>query len=92
MMPFFGRPAPIPLGPAAIAVRLGTPLLPVCVFRLADDTYSVEATAPVIAQSTGDPRVDEVRVTQELLRHIEGFIRRHPDQWHVPHRMWEGSP
>src|SRR5438552_7421971 len=81
MMPFFGRLAPIPLGPAAIAVRLGTPLLPVCVFRLADDTYSAEAAAPVIAQSTGDARVDEVRVTQQLLRHIEGFIRRHPDQW-----------
>jgi KDO2-lipid IV(A) lauroyltransferase len=92
MMPFFGRPAPIPLGPAAIAVRLGTPLLPVCVFRLADDTYSAEAAAPVIGRSTGDARADEVRVTQELLRHIEGFIRRHPDQWHVPHRIWEGSP
>src|SRR4030081_3677813 len=28
---FFGRPAPIPEGPAAIALRKGTPLLPVCV-------------------------------------------------------------
>jgi lauroyl/myristoyl acyltransferase len=92
MMPFFGRPAPIPLGPAAIAVRLGTPLLPVCVFRLADDTYTAEAAAPVIGQSTGDTKADEVRVTQELLRHIEGFIRKHPDQWHVPHKIWEGSP
>jgi KDO2-lipid IV(A) lauroyltransferase len=92
MMPFFGRPAPIPLGPAAIALRLGTPLLPVCVYRLADDTYGGEATPPVIATSTGDARADEVRVTQELLRRIEGFIRKHPDQWHVPHRIWEGSP
>src|SRR5467141_557062 len=92
MMPFFGRPAPIPLGPAALSVRLGTPLLPVCVFRLADDTYSAEAAAPVIGRSTGDARADEMRVTQELLGHIEGFIRRHPDQWHVPHRIWEGSP
>src|SRR5947207_15951591 len=39
MMPFFGKPAPIPLGPAAIALRLGTPLFPVCVYRLPDDTY-----------------------------------------------------
>ena len=92
MMPFFGRPAPIPLGPAAIALRLGTPLLPVCVYRLDDDTYGGEATPPVIATSTGHPRADEVRVTQELLRRIEGFIRKHPDQWHVPHRIWEGSP
>src|SRR5207244_8796199 len=50
MMPFFGCPAPIPLGPAAIAVRLGTPLLPVFVFRLADDAYSAEAAPPVIGR------------------------------------------
>ncbi len=92
MMPFFGRPAPIPLGPAAIALRLGTPLLPVCVYRMPDDTYRAEGAQPVIAHSTGDVRADEVRVTQELLRRIEEFIRRHPEQWHVPHRIWEGSP
>jgi len=92
MMPFFGRPAPIPLGPAALSLRLGTPLLPVCVFRLPDDTYDVEGAPPVFANSTGDSKADEVRVTQELLMNIEGFIRRHPEQWHVPHRIWEGSP
>jgi lauroyl/myristoyl acyltransferase len=91
-MPFFGRPARIPMGPAAIALRLGTPLLPACVYRLPDDTYRAEVAPPVIAKPTGDPRADEVRVTQELLRHIEGFIQRHPEQWHVPHRIWEGAP
>lgn len=92
LMPFFGRSAPIPMGPAAIALRMGTPLLPACVYRLPDDTYRVEVAPPVIARPTEDPRADEVRVTQELLRHIEGFIRRHPEQWHVPHRIWEGAP
>ena len=92
VMPFFGRPAPIPLGPAALSLRLGTPLLPVCVYRLPDDTYQAEATPPVMAKSTGDSKADEVRVTRELLSRIEAFIRRHPEQWHVPHRIWEGSP
>ena len=92
VMPFFGRPAPIPLGPAAIALRLGTPLLPVCVYRLPDDTYKAEGAPLVIARPTGDARTDEVRMTQELLGHIEGFIRKHPEQWHVPHQIWEGSP
>jgi KDO2-lipid IV(A) lauroyltransferase len=90
-MEFFGRPAPIPLGTAAIALKLGTPLLPVCVYRLPDDTFMAEAAPHVLAESTGDKRADEIRVTQELLRHIEGFIRRHPEQWHVPHRIWQGS-
>jgi lauroyl/myristoyl acyltransferase len=91
-MPFFGRQAPIPLGTAAIALKLGTPLLPVCVYRLPDDSYMAEAAPMVVAESTGNKRADEIRVTQELLRHIEGFIRRHPEQWHVPHRIWAGSP
>jgi lauroyl/myristoyl acyltransferase len=92
MMPFFGRPAPIPLGPASIALRLGTPLLPAYVYRLPDDTYVAQGFPPVIATSTGDTRADEIRITQELVRNIETFIRRHPDQWHVPHKIWEGSP
>jgi lauroyl/myristoyl acyltransferase len=92
LMPFFGRPAPIPLGTAAIALRLGTPLLPVCVYRLPDDTYMAEAAPPVLANSTGDRRADEVRITLQLIRHIEGFIRNHPEQWHVPHRIWPDSP
>ena len=91
-MPFFGRPAPIPLGTAAIALKMGTPLLPVCVYRLPDDSYMAEAAPMVLAESTGNKKADEIRVTQELLRHIEGFIRRHPEQWHVPHRIWAGSP
>jgi lauroyl/myristoyl acyltransferase len=92
LMPFFGQPAPIPLGTAALALRLGTPLLPVCVYRLPDDTYMAEAAPMVAAHSTGDKKADEVRITQELLRHIEGFIRSHPEHWHVPHRIWSGSP
>jgi len=92
VMPFFGKPAPIPLGPAAIAVRHGVPILPACVYRLPDDSYVAEAGPLILAKPTGDRLADEARVTQEVLRHIEGFIQRHPEQWHVPHRIWEGSP
>jgi lauroyl/myristoyl acyltransferase len=92
VMPFFGRPAPIPLGPAAIALRLGTPLLPVCVYRLPDDTYIAEGAPLIYAESTGDSRADQVRATERVLRRIEQFIQAHPEQWHVPHRIWAGSP
>src|SRR2546428_13404595 len=91
LMPFFGKLATIPLGPASIALRLGTPLLPVCVYRLPGDTYVAEAAPLVYAKSTGNPRADQVKATQDLLRHIERFIQQHPDQWHVPHRIWPGS-
>lgn len=92
LMPFFGKLAPIPLGPAAIALRVGTPILPVCVYRLPDDTYMAEAGPVVTAKSTGNPRADQVRATQQVLSQLESFIRAHPEQWHVPHRIWTGSP
>src|SRR5215472_6654015 len=92
LMPFFGKLAPIPLGPAAIALRVGTPILPVCTYRLPDDTFQVECAPPVVARSTGNVRADQVRTTEQVLRSIEEFIRRHPEDWHVPHRIWSGAP
>ena len=92
VMPFFGKPAPIPLGPAAIALRLGTPLFPVCVYRLPDDSYMAEGAPLVYAKSTGDARADQVRATEQVVRQIERFIQQHPEQWHVPHRIWPDSP
>jgi KDO2-lipid IV(A) lauroyltransferase len=92
LMPFFGKLAPIPLGPAAIALRLGTPLFPVFVYRLPDDTYMAEGAPLVQAVSTGNPRADQVRATEGVLRHMERFIQQHPEQWHVPHKIWSGGP
>src|ERR1051326_2795737 len=67
LMPFFGKLAPIPLGPAAIAVRTGTPLLPVCVYRLRDDTYMAEGRPMIRVESTGDDRNDQIRATEQLI-------------------------
>ena len=92
LMPFFGKLAPIPLGPAAIALRLGTPIFPVCVYRLPDDTYMAEGAPLVHAVSSGNARADQVSATEQVLRQMERFIEAHPEQWHVPHRIWSGGP
>jgi KDO2-lipid IV(A) lauroyltransferase len=85
---FFGHPAPIPDGPAAIALRKGTPLLPVAVYRLPDDTFQAVGYPPIFAEPTGDRAADVRRVTSQLVRRLEELIRAHPDQWHMPHRIW----
>jgi phosphatidylinositol dimannoside acyltransferase len=91
LVDFFGRPARIPEGPASIALRRGTPLLPVCVYRLPDDTFQAIGYPPIFAEPTGDIRADIKRVTEELVRAMERMIREHPDQWHLPHRIWQGG-
>jgi KDO2-lipid IV(A) lauroyltransferase len=80
------------MGPAALALRHGVPIFPVCVYRMPDDSYQVEGRPLIVGRPTGDQKADEARVTRELLAHIEDFIRNHPEQWHVPHRIWEGGP
>ena len=91
LIDFFGRPAHIPEGPAAIALRKGTPILPVCVYRLPDDSYQAVGYPPIFAEPTGDRERDVRQVMQKLVAHLEEIIRAHPDQWHMPHRVWEGS-
>lgn len=88
---FFGRRARIPTGPAALALRHGTPLLPVTVFRLPDDTYQAIGYEPIIAQPSGDRKADERRLTGQLVKRMEQVIREHPEQWHLPHQVFEDA-
>src|SRR5438093_12406276 len=68
LMPFFGKLAPIPLGPAAIALRLGTPLFPVCVYRMPDDTFLAEGTPLIYPKATGNARAAQGRAPEPLPR------------------------
>ena len=87
-MEFLGRTARIPTGPAALSLRHGVPLLAVCVWRLPDDSYQAFGMPPVLAEPTGDRDADIRRVNAQLLRRLEEFIRAHPEQWHLPHRIF----
>ena len=88
VVPFFGRPARIPTGPAAIALRMGTPILPVCAYRLPDDRYHGVGLAPIFAEPTGDRAADIRRITLQCVVQLESCIRAHPEQWHMPHTIW----
>lgn len=86
---FFGRRARIPDGIATIALHRGVPLLPVCVYRLPDDTYRGVGYPPIFVQPTGDDKADVRRITQLMVRCMEQMIREHPEHWHLPHRIFD---
>jgi phosphatidylinositol dimannoside acyltransferase len=86
---FFGHRVRIPDGVASIALHRGVPIIPVCVYRLPDDTYQGVGYPPIFAQPTGDDKADVRRVTQLMVRCMEQMIREHPDQWHLPHRIFD---
>ncbi|HVD00091.1 MAG TPA: hypothetical protein VNG93_02945 [Candidatus Dormibacteraeota bacterium] len=87
---FFGAPAPIPTGPASIALRRSVPIIPFSARRLPDGRCLGEAGEPILPHQTGGDLATEVsQLTARVLRLLEARIRAHPDQWHVLHSIWE---
>lgn len=84
-VPFFGRPALTPVGPARLAVRTGAPV--VCIFdeRLADGRHVIRIHPPI----TDD---DPIALTARITAIIEEEIRRRPQQWVWFHDRWRERP
>lgn len=84
---FFGERTQLPAGPATIALRTGSPLVPVAVY-FDGDKHFADARPAVPAVREGKFRDDVTRVTQLLANEFERFIRAAPEQWHVLQPGW----
>jgi phosphatidylinositol dimannoside acyltransferase len=86
-IPFFGRPAPIPLGVVELAIRSGAAIVPVVLRRTG---WGVEGV--VFAEKLYDPDAprehEAARIAREILATFEEVIRADPDQWHVLDPVW----
>jgi KDO2-lipid IV(A) lauroyltransferase len=76
---FFGRPAIVPGGPAAIALKTGAPLLPACQFATQPGRYHIHLDPP-LAQTTGETKEG---LMQRVVDRFEDFIKERPDQWYA---------
>lgn len=91
-VPFFGRLAYTPTGPAAFALRTGAVV--VCGFLVREGAlhHRIVVEGPIELIRTGDPERDAVANTARLTELIERHIRAHPDQWVWFHRRWRRQP
>jgi KDO2-lipid IV(A) lauroyltransferase len=90
MVPFFGEPAPIPVGVVDIAMRSGAAIVPIILHRNGHRVFAI--VHPEIPYDPDAPRDAEVRrVSREVLALFESAIREHPDQWHVLDPIWRGQ-
>lgn len=90
-MPFFGRPAQLPAGPAAIALKTGAPIVPVWVERRPDNHYVAHVEAPLEVSRTGNPSEDVQITTGHIVEFFERIVRQAPDQWLVFLPVWRGE-
>lgn len=87
-IPFFGLPAPTPIGPAKLAIRTGAYVVSAFIERRADGMQIVRFHEPR-GVSRGD---DPIALTTALTRDIEEQIRRAPEQWVWFHERWRERP
>jgi KDO2-lipid IV(A) lauroyltransferase len=81
-VPFFGRPAYTPVGPAEFALRHRFAVVPAFTERGSDGSHLARFHPSL--DLPGDP----VRATEIMTREVERQVRRVPGQWVWIHRRW----
>ncbi len=87
-VPFFGVPASTSKGLAIIALRTGTPVVPVFLRREPDGRHRMEVGVPLAPPPDGDVAT----YTATFNAAIEAAIRRAPEQWFWMHARWRTRP
>lgn len=83
-VPFFGKLASTPRGPAVFHLRTGSPLIFAHSIRLPGDRYRIRLT-PVNTHGLDDADT----VTAHLTTMLEQAVRETPEQWLWMHRRWK---
>ncbi len=90
-VPFFGRPAYTPLGPAALSLMTGAPIVP-CFMLPEGRTFRLIIEPPLLAPDEKDRAQALRHLTEAWSARIEAQIRRFPDHWVWMHRRWKTQP
>ncbi|MDD4910174.1 MAG: lysophospholipid acyltransferase family protein [Candidatus Omnitrophica bacterium] len=85
---FFGRTAIIPRGPAMLAFKANTPIIPGFITVQKDGKFNLRFEEPILPVATGNEEKDVVELAKRCLRIIEGYIRRYPEQWFMFRQFW----
>lgn len=85
---FFGSPARMPAGPAALALDTGAALVPITLTYPNDRDLRIHAHPAVDAPAAGD-RAERIRtMTQRLADVFAAAIAAQPHDWHMLQRVW----
>lgn len=84
----FGERTTLPGGPATLALRARSALLPAAVYFTGRDGHLGVVRSPLELDRRGTLREDVTRITQDLAGELELLIRRAPEQWHLLQPNW----
>ncbi|NOZ56080.1 MAG: lysophospholipid acyltransferase family protein [Calditrichaeota bacterium] len=90
-VPFFGRPASTPKGPAVFHLKTGSPLIFLASVRLGPGRHRVYCERLEV-ETDGQASDENVHtVTAAITSRLEHWVRRYPDHWFWMHRRWKSS-
>lgn len=90
--PFFNKPACTNKSLAMIALRSGSPVVPISNVRGPDGRYTIMFEPEVPIVRTGDMERDCAENTARFNEVIERQVRLHPEQWLWLHERWRTRP
>jgi KDO2-lipid IV(A) lauroyltransferase len=91
-VPFFGRLASTSRSAATLALRTGTPILPLFIRREPDGTHRITVEAPIVPPAGATTEAGIVALTGRCTQVIEEAIRQAPEQWLWMHARWRTRP
>ncbi len=81
-VPFFGKMASTPTGPAYFAKKFKAPCIPIFIVRKPDGYgHQVFVKEPFYYEDTGHPAEDDERLTRKMTEAVEEIIRKYPENW-----------
>ena len=90
-VPFFGRMAKTPRGPAVFAQRLKVPVVFAVAVRQPSGKYRL-IVEPVAVPQTGDRDADTLAMVAYYTGRLEHWVREFPEQYFWQHRRWKNQP
>ena len=91
-LPFMGHLACTAPGPATLAQRTGSPIVPAFARRTEDDRLDLYFLPPIEVPDTGDRQQDIRTATRLINDALSAEIMAHPEQWIWMHRRWRQPP
>ncbi len=88
LIPFFGREAYLPQGPARLALLTGATVFLGACHHTPEAGYVVEVLGPLEVVNTGDRQAENFNTTRRLAAFMEDQIRTYPEQWMMFHPFW----
>ena len=81
-VPFLGKMASTPNGPAYFSRKFKAPIIPIFIVRKPDGYGHLAIVKdPIRYEFTGDQETDDYNVTLKMTQQVEEIIKEYPDNW-----------